>query len=277
MCNFAPMNDGKRCYSIIVVTYNNADGLRRTLESIRQLDYPDKEVVVVDGGSSDGSLQIIAHYQDIISMSVSEPDNGIYNAMNKGIKLVNGDYVVFMNAGDVFANERVLALVSRYDGDILLGEDIYGGKRRRINDHLTLYDLLSTGIRHQAVYYRREVLQKYGFDESYKLIADLKSVVEPFVKDQIVITSVNEPLAVCESGGLSKQRWRDTLIEDRRLISEVVDPLYRDDYQKFARINNSMVYDFILLSYFPKVFPLIRLMAKIVRFLNDKFKHIPVN
>jgi glycosyltransferase involved in cell wall biosynthesis len=274
MCNFALMND--RNYSIIVVTYNNAGGLTRTLNSICQLDYADKEVVVVDGGSSDGTPGIIAEYKDMIASSVSERDNGIYNAMNKGIKLAKGDYVVFMNAGDEFADKDVLTQVSRYAGDIILGEDIYGGQRRRLKDRVTLYDLLSVGIFHQAVYYRREVLQKYGFDESYKIIADLKSVVEPFVKDGITITCVTEPLAICESGGLSKQRWRDALTENRRLIDDVVVPFYRDDYQKLARINNIMVDDFIVLSYFPKLFPLIRLMAKIARFLNDKFKHIPI-
>lgn len=276
MCNFAPMNGRKRYYSIIVVTYNNADGLRRTLNSICQLDYCEKEVVVVDGGSNDGTLHVIAEFQNMIATSVSEHDNGIYNAMNKGIRLVKGDYVVYMNAGDEFAGKDTLTLVSRYDGDIIIGEDIYGGRRRRLKDRMTLYDLLSMGIRHQAVYYRREVLQRYGFDESYQLIADLKSVVQPFVKDRIVITCVTEPLAVCESGGLSKQRWRDTLAENRRLIDELVEPFYRDDYQKLARINNSMVDDFIVLSYFPKLFPLIRLMAKIARLLNDKFKHIPM-
>ena len=270
------MNDRKRYYSIIVVTYNNADGLRRTLNSICQLDYCEKEVVVVDGGSNDGTLHVIAEFQNMIATSVSEHDNGIYNAMNKGIRLAKGDYVVYMNAGDEFAGKDTLTLVSRYAGDIILGEDIYGGRRRRLKDRMTLYDLLSMGIRHQAVYYRREVLQRYGFDESYQLIADLKSVVEPFVKDRIAVTCVTAPLAVCESGGLSKQRWRDTLAENRRLIDELVEPFYRDDYQKLARINNNMVDDFIVLSYFPKLFPLIRLMAKIARFLNDKFKHIPM-
>ena len=82
------MDNQLRRYSIIVVTYNNADGLRRTLQSIRQLAYDQKEVIVIDGGSNDASLDIIAEHQDIITTSVSERDNGIYNAMNKGIKLV---------------------------------------------------------------------------------------------------------------------------------------------------------------------------------------------
>ncbi len=268
--------DDKRTYSIIVVTYNNADGLRRTLKSIRQLDYAKKEVIVIDGGSKDDSLSVIADHQDVIATSLSEQDNGIYNAMNKGVKLVHGDYVVFMNAGDEFANAAVLSMVNQYDGDIILGEDIYGGKRRTLEAHITLYYLLSNGVYHQAVYYRKEILQKYGFDESYQLIADLKSVVEPFIKDRISISCIQEPLAICESGGLSKQRWRDTLKENRRMTDELLDDFYKDDYLKFARINNSMLDDFIVLSQFHKTFPLLKWLTKAMRLFNDKFKHIPV-
>ena len=270
------MSDIQRYYSIIVVTYNNADGLRRTLQSIRQLVYAQKEVIVIDGGSKDESLNIIAENQDIITTSVSEKDNGIYNAMNKGVKLVTSDYVVFMNAGDVFADKDVLSLVNGYDGDIILGGDIYGGKPRMPKETMTLYDILSIGICHQSVYYRREVLQKYGFDESYKLIADLKSVVEPLVRDRIRISCITKPLAVCESGGLSKQRWKDTLTENRRMIDELLDPFYKDDYLRFARVNNSMLHDFTVLSHFQSIFPLIKWLSRLMSFLNRKFKHIPI-
>ncbi len=270
------MDNQQLNYSIIVVTYNNADGLLRTLKSIRQLDYAQREVIVIDGGSQDRSLDVIADNQDIISTSVSERDNGIYNAMNKGIKLVHGDYVVFMNAGDVFANADILSLVSRYEGDIILGGDLYGGQQRMPKATMTLYDLLSIGICHQAVYYRKEVLQKYGFDESYKLIADLKSVVEPVVKDRATVTVVPEVLAICEGGGLSKQRWRDTLTENRRMIDELVDPFYRADYLRFSRVNNSMLHDFTVLSHFQSLFPLIKWLSKVMSFLNSKFKHIPI-
>ena len=270
------MDNRQRHYSIIVVTYNNADGLRRTLKSIRQLDYAQKEIVVIDGGSQDDTLNIIAEHQDTITTSVSEKDSGIYNAMNKGIRLVNGDYVVFMNAGDEFADKDVLSVVNDYDGDILLGGETYGGQVRMVKDKMSLYDILSVGINHQAVYYRREVLQKYGFDETYKIIADLKSVVEPVAKDKCTVTCVQKVLATCEGGGLSKQRWREVLTEKRRIIDEVVDPFYKDDYLKFSGINNSMLDDFIVLSHFNTLFPLLRLMAKVARFLNDKFKHIPI-
>ena len=271
------METTMRRYSIIVVTFNNADGLERTLKSIRQLDYADKEVIVIDGGSKDGTLDVMAQNEDIISAAVSEKDTGIYNAMNKGIKHVTGDYVVFMNAGDMFAHERVLALVNGSEGDIILGGETYGGEVRMVKEQMSLYDILSIGINHQAVYYRREVLQKYGFDESYKLTADFKSVVEPLARDRVSVSCITEILAVCEGGGVSKQRWRDTLTEKQRMIKEVVEPFYRDDYQKFASISNDMLDDFIVLSHFRSLYPLLRLLAKAARFLNAKFKHIPID
>jgi len=269
--------DSKRKYSIIVVTFNNADGLERTLDSIRLLNYGQKEVIVIDGGSKDGSLDIMDKNEDIITVAVSEKDKGIYNAMNKGIKYATGDYVVFMNAGDIFAHKDVLSLVNKFDGDIILGGENYGGQIRMVKKSMSLYDILSIGINHQAVYYRKDILQKYGFDESYKLIADLKSVVEPLAKEKISISCITEVLAICEGGGVSKQRWRDTLIENRRIINEVIDPFYKEDYIRFARINNSMLSEFIVLSYFHSFFPLLRAIARTARFLNGKFKHIPID
>ena len=157
----------QRKYSIIVVTYNNAEGLTRTLESVRSLDYSERETIVIDGASKDNTQEILSANKDIITVSVSEPDTGIYNAMNKGIKYITGDYIVFMNAGDCFAHRNVLSLVNNYEGDILMGGETYGGEVRMMKEQLSLYDVLSIGLNHQSVYYRKEILQKYGFDESY--------------------------------------------------------------------------------------------------------------
>ena len=118
----------QRKYSIIVVTYNNAEGLTRTLESIRLLDYNEKETIVIDGASKDNTQEILSANEDIITVAVSEKDSGIYNAMNKGIKYITGDYIVFMNAGDCFAHCGVLSLVNSYNGDILIGGETYGGQ-----------------------------------------------------------------------------------------------------------------------------------------------------
>lgn len=265
-----------RKYSIIVVTRNNADGLSRTLQSIRLLDYDGKETIVIDGASQDHTMDVLAANQDIVTHFVSEKDSGIYNAMNKGILYATGDYVVFMNAGDSFAGSGVLSMVNGSEGDIILGGESYGGKVRMVKPQMSLYDILSLGINHQAVYYCREILRRYGFDESYKLIADLKSVVEPLAKDRITLSCIPAILAVCEGGGVSQQRWKEIRQENRRIIEEVVEPFYKDDYLRFSRINHQMLEDFAVLSAFSSVFPLLRFLSKVLRFLNRKFKHIPL-
>jgi len=270
------MNHYNRKYSIVVVTRNNAEGLQRTLQSIRSLHYADKETVVIDGASSDQTHELLSANSDIIAKAISEKDTGIYNAMNKGIAHVTGDYVVFMNAGDTFAHDDVLSVVSKSEGDILLGGETYGGQVRMPKEQMTLYDILSIGINHQAVYYRREILQQYGFDESYKIIADLKSVVEPLAKDKISISCIPDILAICEGGGLSKKRWRDALVEKQRIIEEVVDPFYREDYHKFSRIHNDLLPDLMVLSAFRSIFPFIKILAKVLRFLNKRVKQIPL-
>ena len=146
-----------------------------------------------------------------------------------------------------------------------------------MKNDMTLYDILSMGICHQAVYYRREVLQKYGFDESYKIIADLKSVVEPLVKERLTVSYVTQVLAVCEGGGLSKQHWRNILTEKKRMVAEVVEPFYSSDYQRFSRIDNAMLGDFMVLSHFHSLFPLLRMLARLARFINARFKQIPID
>lgn len=265
-----------RKFSIITVTWNNADGLQRTLQSVSALDYPCLEVIVIDGASTDSTSSVVSSFGNLVSVFVSEKDNGIYNAMNKGITHVTGDYVVFMNAGDCFASADVLTKVAHADADIILGGAKYGDSVRNVPERMSLYDVLSLGINHQSTYYRADILREYRFDESYRYIADLKSVVEPMARRHASVATIPSILSVCEGGGVSKQHWRDTLTENRRIVAEVVEPYYRDDYQRFSRINNAMLDEFIVLSHFHSIFPLLRFMAKAMRFLNSKFKHIPL-
>ena len=95
-------------YSIITVNYNNKEGLRKTIESVISQTFRDFEYIVIDGGSSDGSAELLKEYSDKITYWVSEPDKGIYNGMNKGIAKATGDYLNFMNSGDCFYDQQVL-------------------------------------------------------------------------------------------------------------------------------------------------------------------------
>ena len=90
--------------SVITSAYNSAETIGDTLDSVRQQDYPSIEYIVVDGASSDGTMDIVAEYDDIVSLSISEPDGGIYDALNKGIALATGDVVGFLHSDDLFAD-----------------------------------------------------------------------------------------------------------------------------------------------------------------------------
>ena len=95
--------------SIITVTYNNKEALIRTIESVSQQDYELKEFIIIDGNSCDGTKEVFEQYRSVIDISISEPDNGIYDAMNKGIKQAHNEWVIMLNAGDVFTDRHVLS------------------------------------------------------------------------------------------------------------------------------------------------------------------------
>ena len=112
-------------YSIITVNFNNKEGLRKTIESVIRQSFRDFEYIVIDGGSTDGSADILKEYDAQIDYWVSEPDKGIYNAMNKGIVQAKGEYLNFMNSGDYFYDNQVLQHVADYgyDTDFIVGRD----------------------------------------------------------------------------------------------------------------------------------------------------------
>ena len=110
-------------YSIITVNYNNKEGLRKTIESVIHQTFRDFEFIVIDGGSIDGSVDVLKEYDSQIDFWVSEPDGGIYQGMNKGIKKATGEYLNFMNSGDCFYSSDVLEKVTgyQYDTDFIVG------------------------------------------------------------------------------------------------------------------------------------------------------------
>ena len=162
--------------SIITVNLNNIDGLQKTIDSVISQTFKDFEWIVIDGGSTDGSKELIEKYSNYISYWVSEPDKGIYNAMNKGIKVAKGEYLNFMNSGDCFHSSYVLEdLFSlHYSDDIIVGN-----VQRMDNNHLLRYhncnllkQLLDDTLNHQGAFIKKNILLKYQYKEDYKIISD---------------------------------------------------------------------------------------------------------
>ena len=167
--------------TIITICYNIKDEIERTCESIVNQTWQDFEWIVVDGGSTDGTGSILKKYADRIDILISEPDKGIYNAMNKGIKLAHGKWLSFMNGGDCFAERDVLEKVfadKEYDADVL-----YGYMRmfcsngssylQKYPDKVSKLYFYEDVIGHQGAFIRHKLFDKYGlYNEKYRIVSD---------------------------------------------------------------------------------------------------------
>ena len=167
--------------SIITINLNNLEGLKKTYESIVCQTFTDYEWLVIDGGSTDGSREFIEQHQEKFAYWCSEPDNGIYNAMNKGIVRAKGEYLNFMNSGDCFACKETLAgvFMTSHSEDILYGYmpvgDINGSffPSNAMKDKVCWYDLYSNTFPHQASFIRRTLFDTVGlYDEGLKVVSD---------------------------------------------------------------------------------------------------------
>lgn len=174
--------------TIITVCYNEVANIRETLDSVLLQTYQNKEVIVVDGGSTDGTREIIENeYASRLSWWCSEPDKGIYNGMNKGVEHATGDYVVFMNGGDCFHNHHVLENVFKGEtmADVIEGNTVEKGTDHRLNiGYPDLANkLLADGICHQSAFIKRQLLAQYPYDERYKIAADWKFWIQVLLCD----------------------------------------------------------------------------------------------
>lgn len=189
--------------SIITVCYNAGSDLEKTIESVILQNYDNLEYIVIDGGSTDDTEKIINKYRNHIDKCVSESDNGIYDAMNKGIKIATGEWLNFMNAGDIFYNNHVLSDIFSQpipDEKDFLYSDVYrenGGKLE-----LWKNDRKKCAINHQASIYRKRLHQIYGLYQSkkpystYDLLFFLSIPEKCFLK-------VIYPIAISSSGGVT--------------------------------------------------------------------------
>lgn len=155
--------------SIITVNLNNQEGLNKTIESVIVQDFSDFEFIIIDGGSIDGSREIIEHYSDKINFWTSEPDSGVYQAMNKGIANAKGKYLLFLNSGDFLADQFVLKKVFSIENtaDILAGKCniTKNGKVVHITnppEEITFGYLYNKGLNHQSTFIKKSLFDKYG-------------------------------------------------------------------------------------------------------------------
>ena len=165
--------------SIITICFNEKE-IQRTCESIVNQSWQDFEWIVVDGGSTDGTLDILNKYKGRINILISEKDNGVYNAMNKGIKLAQGEWLCFMNGGDCFYDKDVLQNIFCCNKDFSQYGVIYGHTATFDSDKIQKWKkiksksyFLRKNLNHQSTFTKKSLFEKYGyFDEGFKICAD---------------------------------------------------------------------------------------------------------
>lgn len=216
--------------SIITSCYNRAATIRSAIESVLAQDYKDIEFIVVDGSSTDGSLDIIREYADRISIIISEPDHGMYEAINKGIRVATGEIIGLLHSDDFFYDNgvigRIVERMKRTYADFLYGDGLFVDPD---NTNKVVRNWIGGGYRlwkvrhgwlplHPTCYIRRNVMMRLGlYNESYKIAADSDLLVRYLLTGGLTVTYLNEYVVRMRMGGLStdsakrKKMWEEDI------------------------------------------------------------------
>jgi len=224
-------------YSIITVNLNNANGLRDTVNSVIIQTCRDFEFIIIDGGSTDDSKSIIEQNSSHIDYWVSEHDQGIFNAMNKGIRASKGDYLIFMNSGDCFYNEHVLEDSQKYLGaDFVIGEikrkDTLETMNYELSD-ITMMTFYTGAIPHQATFHNRKLFLDKLYDENLKISSDWKLFFEEIVLRNASYTLMPVVVSVFETSGISNTNSDLAAKERMQIISENLPYRIIKDYERY--------------------------------------------
>lgn len=170
--------------SIITVVYNNVTEIEQTILSVLDQTYSNIEYIIIDGGSTDGTVNCIEKYSSRISYWISESDGGVYDAMNKGILKASGEWINFMNSGDIFNKKSTLTDFFNYkidNTDVIYGDTLIRRKRHLKVRYGEWKGEKFTGLCHQSVFVRTDIMKQYKFESKYKLAADFEFLYKLFV------------------------------------------------------------------------------------------------
>jgi len=214
-------------FSIITINKNDASGLRKTCLSVITQTFKDFEWIIIDGASEDDSINIIKQYSDRIAYWISEPDLGIYNAMNKGIKKATGDYLLFLNSGDFLLHpwtlKEVFNEIKTYKQADVYFSDAVGNSYRTINypHNITLDFFIPYMINHQNTLIRRELFNHQLFNEKYKIVADWYFFITELIQYKISFFHIKTNIAVYDTNGISHIYEKKRKLERKTALKEL--------------------------------------------------------
>ena len=212
--------------SVITINYNNRDGLNKTIDSVVNQSSQDFEYIVIDGGSNDGSLDVIKQYSQDINYWVSEPDRGVYHAMNKGIDVAQGEYCIFMNSGDLFYNNYVLSEIMPYlnGTDVVLGDTLESdGTIKFHKEEMTFKTLYKGSLSHQSSFIKMSLLKKYHYDETLKIVSDWKFFLQTLIIDNCSYIGVPLFISIYDVSGITYSNMTK-FEEERMCVAESMFP-----------------------------------------------------
>ena len=250
--------------SIITINYNNAEGLERTLNSVLTQTYEEIEHIIVDGASTDNSVNVIKEYvrklervkdERMKVIWLSEPDKGIYNAMNKGIRKASGEYIQILNSGDILASPDVTqrmmdALRLKIEDSKLKNEDgvgiLYGNMikqwpdGKRVSDkggcgQLSMLNFYHGTLNHDSAYIRRDLFERFGlYDEKLKIVSDWKWYLQAIPLGGVVPVYVDIDVTVFDMTGVSESNTDKWKTERRPVLESLVPSMILADYDKYG-------------------------------------------
>ena len=319
--------------SIITINYNNVAGLKKTLDSVAVQTCTDFEHIIVDGGSTDGSVEVVEAYasvaacetssndiEDVVTAAnaaaisqpangaqlrnaiqlangtlpahnahyqiqwISEKDTGIYNAMNKGVRMATGEYTLMLNSGDYLVDENVIErIISLFDGtDIIQGNTIEDYHNKKVRNrgygksNIDFFDVMKGYFLHQASFCRRDLFDRYGmFDESYRIIGDTKFFMTSLGINNASFKYVDVDVANYETTGISAEKhgqWADRRAKEFRRMR---DELYSKRLNSFFEDNDKKVRLYNTLHQHRWIWKIVMLLVHIHDFLYTKEKLPP--
>jgi len=213
--------------SVITIAYNNKEGLEKTIKSVIAQTSKDFEYIIIDGNSDDGSKEILKRYSNKIDYWISEPDHGIYNAMNKGIRASNGEYLIFLNSGDEFYTDQSLEKAFPYlsDADIVYGDLQIVNKQdifiKKYNDSLSFHYFYIESLPHPSTFIKKTAFEKVGlYDETLKIVADWEWFLEAIVFKQCSFKYIPIIVSTFYLDGVSSINNKEVQKERNRVLDK---------------------------------------------------------
>jgi glycosyltransferase involved in cell wall biosynthesis len=268
--------------SVVTINFNNKSGLINTFESINNQSWQEFEYIVIDGYSSDGEKELIQK-NERINYWVSEKDNGVYSAMNKAIKVANGEYVIFMNSGDIFFDNDVLIKAEKYFKDgtgILYGNTFCVKNNIHIKDEippnkLSFNFFYNAGLIHQSCFIKRDLFEKtFFYNELYKICSDWEFFIYAICAKNESYLYIDEFISIYDLSGISSDpRNLELYFSERELTFEKYFPAMIDDYRDLKQLDDKRIRNMIYIKNFNIPWKILKGLSKVLLLFIPKQKN----